>query len=220
MNPHPPIFGLCACVLLAASAMLAAPRAAADVTQTTTMSFDMRLVKVNSTITERISGDKKRTDTNAHCDGFLLSMICGNMRGGEIVRLDKNLEWRLEPKKKSYVETPFPTPEQIAAVKAQTAAIMEKLKDCPQPASTGAPDTRKCQMSPPQFEVQKTDDTATIAGHTARRSWVAMKQTCNNSETGDACEFVVRIDTWLTQEHISGIDEQAAFGAAYGRKMG
>jgi len=194
--------------------------AVADVTEATTMSFDMGFGKINSTITEQIAGDKRRTDTDAHCDGFLLSMLCGNMRGGEIVRLNKNVTWELDPKKKSYAETPFPTPEQIAAVNQKRAELLEKLKSCPQPAGRPAPDTSKCEMSPPQFEVQKTDETAMIAGHEARRSWIAMKQTCTNKETGDACEFDFRIDSWMTPDQIPEIKEARAFRIAYDRKLG
>jgi len=220
MNRHRVVSRLCAGMLLAAPAVLSVTSAVADVTEAKTMSFDMGIGKINSTITERIAGDKSRTDTDAHCDGFLLSMLCGDMRGGEIVRLDKNVNWQLEPKKKSYVETPFPTPEQIAAAKEKRAELLEKLKSCPQPAERPAPDTSKCEMSPPQFEVQKTDETATIAGHEARRSWIAMKQTCTNKETGDACEFDVRIDSWMTRDQIPEIKEERAFRTAYDRKMG
>ena len=220
MDNHRLASRLCLGALVAAPLMVAAPLALADVTEARTMTFDLGLGKINSTINERISGDKRRTDTDAHCDGFLLSMICGDMRGGEIVRLDKNLSWRLEPKKKSYVETPMPTAAQIAAVKEQRTALLEHLKDCPQPAGRSAPDTRKCDMSPPEFEVRKTDETATIAGHSAQHSWIAMKQTCTNKDTGDACEIVARVDTWMTEDRLPGVDEQRAFRSAYDHKMG
>lgn len=216
MRTRHPVFRLLVCVLAAA----AASPSRADVTDTKSITFDMAFAKVESTITERISGEKKRTDTDAHCDGFLLSMICRHMAGGEIVRLDKNLTWRLEPNKKSYVEMPLPTPDQIAAAKQEGAALLEKLKNCPQPAASAAPDTRKCQMSPPKFNVGKTGETATIAGHPAQHAWIALTQTCTNPDSGDACEFVVRIDTWLTQDGIAGVDEEHAFRDAYDRKMG
>ncbi|MDE2349149.1 MAG: hypothetical protein KGL92_11665 [Gammaproteobacteria bacterium] len=206
--------------LASAPLLLIGTLADADVTESKTMTMDMGIAKVTSTITERISGDKQRTDTDAHCDGFLLSMICGDLRGGEIVRLDKNLSWRLEPKHKSYVETPLPTPAQIAELKERRAELLEKLKSCPPPAGRPAPDTAKCDLSPPQFDVQDTGETATIAGHSARHSSITMKQTCANKESGDACEYVVRIDAWMTEDRIAGLDEERAFRTAYDRKMG
>lgn len=201
------------------AALLASP-ARADITQSKAMTFDMGLAKINSTITDRLSGQKKRSDTDTKCEGFLLSMICGDMRGGEIVRLDKDVTWRLEPKKKSYMETAFATPEQIAAAKAQRAALLEQLKNCPQPGQSPGADTSKCDMSPPKVEVKKTDETATIAGHQTRRSWVALTQTCNNKSTGEACEYTIRFDVWLTQDTIPGLAEERSFRTAYMHKMG
>lgn len=220
MTTHRQLLRLLVCALVAVIAVATVRPAMADVTETKSMTFDMGFLKVNSTVTERISGDKKRTDTDARCEGRLLSMFCGDMAGGEIVRLDKNLGWRLEPKKKSYVETPFPTPDQIAAAKQARAAWLEKLKDCPQPAGSAAPDTRRCQMSPPKFDVGKTGETETIAGHPAEHAWITMTRTCANQETGDACEFVVRIDSWLTHDRIPGLDEERSFRDAYDLRMG
>ena len=34
-----------------------------------------------------------------------MSLLCGNAQGGEIVRLDRDVEWTLEPKKQEYRET-------------------------------------------------------------------------------------------------------------------
>ncbi len=194
--------------------------ARADVTETKTMTMDISFGKIDSTTTEWISGDKKRTDSASHCEGFLLSLLCGHMAGGQIVRLDKNVSWRLDPKHKSYTETTFPTPEQIAEVKQQRAEILKKLADCPRPTGHAAPNTSQCDMSPPQFDVQNTDETATIAGHVARHSVITMKQTCTKKDTGDECEYLVRVDAWMTQDRIAGYADERTFQEAYDRKMG
>ena len=44
-----------------------------------------------------------------------MSLLCGNYKTGDIIRIDRSLEWQLKPDKKSYLETPFPTPEQPKA---------------------------------------------------------------------------------------------------------
>lgn len=207
----------------AASLCLALPAttAWADVTETKTITLNMTIAKINSTDTERYSGDKKRTDSETRCEGFLLSMICGDIKGGEITRLDKDLSWQLEPAKKRYVEKPFPTPEQRAEARQKIAEMMEKLKSCPAAApQPSAPDTSKCEMSPPKFDIKKTDETATFAGHQARRSTVTMTQTCTNKQTGDACDLIVGIDSWLTQDEIAGTAEAKAFSKAYAKKLG
>lgn len=225
MRKFAPILRLWVPVLALAPMLALAPRASADVSKTSQITFDMGIMKIQSTINEQLSGDKRREDTDAHCQGFLVSMICGDMRGGDIVRLDKSVKWQLDPKKRSYVETPFPTPQQIAAVKAQQSAILEKLKSCPMPAAqNNAPDARKCQMSPPKFDIENTAETATIAGHQTRHSWIEMRQRCENQDTGDSstkdCDFIIHIDLWLTSDQIPGVDEERAFTIDYDRKMG
>ncbi len=203
------------------SAALPAMIAQADVTETKTITLNMSIAKINSTDTERYSEDKKRTDSETRCEGFLLSMICGDIKGGEIIRLDKDLTWTLEPAKKSYVEKPFPTPEQRAEARQMAAQMMEKLKSCPAVAQQqSAPDTSKCDMSPPKFDVKQTDEMGMFAGHPARRSTVTMTQTCTNKQTGDACDMIVGVDSWLTQDEIPGTADAKAFREAYAKKLG
>jgi len=194
--------------------------AAADVTVSETSTFDLAIIKAHGAKTEHISGDKGRTDNEMHCEG-MMSLLCGNQKSGEITRLDKDLIWDLEPDKKSYLEKPFPTPEQIAEAQQRVAAAMEKLKSCPQqPAARTAPDTSKCDMSPPKFDINKTNDTAMLAGHQAQRTSVTLTQTCKNKETGDSCDLIFAFDTWLTQDDVAGSADIRAFRTAYYKKMG
>jgi hypothetical protein len=214
------LLGLAAAI---AGAALSPAIARADVTETKTSKLNMSIIKINSTDTERYSGDKKRTDSDTRCEGFLISRLCGDIKGGEIIRLDKDLTWTLEPAKKEYVEKPFPTPEQRAEARQKAEEMMAKLKSCPTPTPTpqpSAPDTSKCDMSPPKFEVKQTDDTGFFAGHQARRSTVTMTQTCTNKQTGDACDIIVGVDSWLTQDEIPGIGDARAFDEAYAKKLG
>jgi hypothetical protein len=202
------------CVVLPAATTLA------DVTETKTITLNMAIAKINSTDTERYAGDKKRNDTETRCEGFLLSMICGDKKGGEITRLDKDLTWGLEPAKKRYTEKPFPTPEQRAEAQRKAAEMMAKLKSCPAAPKQNASDTSKCEMSPPKIDIKSTNETATLAGHQARRSIVTLTQTCANKGTGDACDTIVRLDSWLTQDEIAGTAEKTAFRKAYAKKLG
>lgn len=212
--------GLRGGIAAGALAALLTTTAAADVTETKTVRLNMAIAKINSTDTERFAGDKKRTDTETRCEGFLLSMICGDMRGGEITRLDKDLTWTLQPAKKRYLERPFPTPEQRAEAQRKMAETMEKLKSCPAAPQQSAPPTSKCEMSPPKFDIKKSDETATIVGHAARRTTLTLTQTCTNKETGDACDIVVAFDNWLTPDEIAGTAEKRAFEKAYAKKLG
>src|SRR4029077_4120613 len=140
---------------LSASAVFAAlttvPAARADVTVQEQSTFDLSIIKAHGTATEFVTADKQRRDNTFPRAGFL-SLLCGNSQGGEIVRLDRDLSWTLDPKKKEYSESPFPTAAQRQAAAQQVQATLDKLKQCPAAQNkTPGPDTSKCQMSPPKI---------------------------------------------------------------------
>lgn len=210
-------------LLIVATAAAGAPGAAsADVTVQQQTTFDLAVIKAHGTTTEYTTTDKQRSDRDLHCEGFM-SMFCGNAQSGDIIRLDRDLTWELEPKKKEYRETPFPTAAQRAAAAQQAQEMMQKFKQCPvaqQPQQPTAPDTSKCEMSPPKVDVKQTGSHATIAGHDTQLTQVALTQSCTNKDTGDVCDFLFALDAWLTQEQIAGLDERKAFEKAYYAKLG
>jgi hypothetical protein len=115
--------------------------ARADVTIQQQATFNLSLIKAHSNTTELTSGDKQRRDTDLHCEGFM-SLLCGNSQGGEIVRLDKEVQWTLEPKKKEYRESHFLSAAERQAAEAQASAALEKLSNARHPrAANRAPDT-------------------------------------------------------------------------------
>jgi hypothetical protein len=205
-----------------AAVMVILPRAGrADVTIEQQAQFDFAIIKAHDTRTELTTNDKRRSDSDMHCEGFM-SMFCGNTQTGEIIRLDRDVEWALEPKKMEYRETPLPTAAQLAAAKQQAQAMMEKIKQCPAVAqhSAPAPDTSKCEMSPPRFDVKQPGVHAMLAGHDTQLTQIALTQSCTNKTTGDICDFLFAFDTWLTQDQIAGLADQKAFLEAYRAKMG
>ena len=211
---------------LATAAILAvlAPTARADVTigQKTSMTVGGMNIDVDSV--ERTTADKQRTDSTTNCQGFL-SLFCHDMEGGRIVRLDKQVEWQLQPKKKLYSERPFPTAEQRAEAQKQLEAAMEEMKKCPMPQAQGspqtaAPDTSRCQMSTPVVNVNATGEHATILGHDASKTSVVLSQTCTDTQTGDVCEIDYGFETWLTADEIAGAGERSAFVRKYLQAQG
>ena len=204
----------------AAAALVVLPSPAlADVTvgQKTSMSIAGLNIDIDSV--ERTSADKQRSDSTTRCHGFL-SLFCRDVEGGRIVRLDKQLEWELQPKKRLYSERPFPTAEQRAEAQKEVEAAMEEMKKCPMPqpqhtSSTPAPDTAHCQLSSPALNVSHTDEHATILGHDARRTDVVLSQTCTDVQTGDVCEIDYGFQTWLTEDAIPGSGERSAFMRKY-----
>src|SRR5215469_6285369 len=100
----------------AALAVLAvlAPPARADVTLGQKTSMSLGGINIDVASVERTSSDKQRNDSTVTCHGFL-SLFCHDVEGGRIVRLDKQVEWELQPQKKLYSERPFPTAAARAA---------------------------------------------------------------------------------------------------------
>jgi hypothetical protein len=196
----------------------------ADVTTQQSVALDAAgVIKMHGSTLEMTSPDKERRDTEFHCEGFM-SLLCGNARSGEIVRLDKDLSWQLRPDKKTYLETAFPTPEERAQAQAKLQETLDKMKQC-QRQQTSRPaqnkgDTSDCDLSPPKVDMRQTDEHATIAGHDTRKASVKMSQTCTDKKTGDICEMVYGFDVWLTEEPLEGVTDKRAFTKAYMTRMG
>src|SRR5215469_17747436 len=188
-------------VVLAVVLVSASRPSHADVTIQQQTSYDFAIIKAHGARTERTGTDRRRSDSEMHCEG-MMSMFCGNSQSGEIIRLDRNVEWSLEPKKKEYRESPLPTAAQLLAARQEAQALMEKAKQCPALAQhTGsAPDTSKCEMSPPRVEVKQPGTHATFAGHDTQLAQIALTSSCSNKTTGDVCDFVFGLDSWLTQD--------------------
>lgn len=193
--------------------------AQADVTITQQTSFDVAVIKAHGSSTTAYSADKKRQDTDTHCEG-VMSIVCGNLQSGDIVRLDKGLTWHLEPKQKRYRETLFATPEQLAAMRAQMNANLEKMRSCPVAQQQPQQDKSKCQMSPPKFDVKKTGERASFLGHDTERTLGTITESCTNKDTGEVCDTVVAIDVWLTQDALPGMSDRHNFDLAYAKKLG
>jgi hypothetical protein len=208
---------------LAALAMSQTP-ARADVTTQESLSLDAAgIIKLHGSSVERTVADRQRKDSEFRCEG-LMSLLCGNSKSGDIIRLDRALEWQLHPDKKSYLETPLPTPEERAAAQKKMQETLDKIKQCqqqqPQKASPASADTSKCDLSPPKIEVKPSDEHASLAGHDTRKSSVNLTQTCTDKETGDVCELVYGFDVWLTSDELAGATDRRAFQRAYMKKLG
>ena len=202
------------------TALVSAAAVHADVTVEQKTNFDVAsMIRMHGAMTTSIAADKKREDTESHCEG-VMSLVCGNMHGGEIVRLDRGVTWRLQPDKKSYREEVFATPQELAEMRARMQANLEKMRSCPVSSKQQPIDKSKCEMSPPKIDVHKTDDKASIAGHATQRTLATLTETCTNKDTGDACDMVVALDMWLTQETLPGTGDRHGFDQAYAKKLG
>jgi hypothetical protein len=190
----------------------------ADVTIEQKTNLDVAsFIRLHGGITTNITADKKRESTESHCEG-VMSIVCGNIQGGDIVRLDRGLTWQLQPKKKTYREEIFATPEQMAAMRAKMQATLEKMRSCPASQKQQPIDKSKCEMSPPKIDVHKTDDRMSIAGHDSQHTLATFTESCTNKDTGDVCDTVIAMDVWLTQDKLPA--DRLAFEQAYVKKLG
>jgi hypothetical protein len=212
--------GVAVGILATAAALSPGGSAIADVTIQEQTTIHALVVKAHATTTNQVSGDKQRSEVQFACDG-VMSMFCGYNKTVDIVRLDREVTWDMEPKKKRYTEIPFPTPEQQRAVLEHQKAVLDKLKSCPQaqPAASSV-DTSKCDMSPPVFAVTKTQDETTLIGHAAQRTNVSLTQSCKLKDSGDVCQFSYSLDVWLTQDTLPGLSDRKTFENDYHRKLG
>src|SRR6185437_12418017 len=209
------------CVLGTLALLLGITPARADVTirQQTTMS--LAGINIDVTDTERTSVDKQRSDSTLRCHG-LLALVCRNEQSSEIRRLDKQLEWDLEPKKKLCTERDFPTAEQRASAQLAFESTMAQMKTCPMPqqSAQAAPDTSHCQMSAAKVDVQQSGEHQTLIGHDAHRSTVVMSQTCTDPQTGQVCQFDYGFDLWLTPDDLPGLAERRDFAEKFAVAQG
>ena len=203
---------------LAVASMVLCGQVFADVTIQQETTIHAFIVKAHGTNIDQIAGDKQRNETQFSCDG-MMSLFCGHNKAVDIVRLDRGVTWKIEPKQKRYTEIPFPTPEQRREELEHQKAIIDKLKSCPQPARTSV-DTSKCEMSPPVFAVNKTSDETTLIGHKAHRTNVSLTQSCKVKDSTDVCSMIYSFDVWLTQEELPGLTDRTTFASAYQKKIG
>jgi len=201
--------------------VFAGATAHADVTIQDQTTLNIAIIKAHMSSTKRIADDKKRTDSEFTCEGFM-SMLCGKNEGLEIIRLDESLTLHGDAKKKTYTSTPFPTPEQRKAAEEKVQAEMEKLKSCPSPVPTNSPnvDTSKCELTPPTTSVTNPGDTASFAGHSAHHTIMTMTQSCANKDTGDSCDMAYTFDLWLANDDIPEMATRQTFDQNYMHKLG
>ena len=201
--------------------VFAGATAHADVTIQDQTTLNLSIIKAHMASTKRIADDKKRTESEFTCEGFM-SMLCGKNESLEIIRLDESLTLHGDAKKKTYTSTPFPTPEQRKAMEEKVQAEMEKLKSCPSPTPTNSPsvDTSKCELTPPTTNVTNPGDTASFAGHSAHHTIMTMTQSCANKDTGDSCDMAYTFDLWLANDDIPELASRQTFDQNYMHKLG
>jgi hypothetical protein len=208
---------LCCCV----AGVLISAAAQADVTMQEQMSLSgagmMKMANMSGTTTTIISGSKARTESNMQFESGLMRTFARGAGGPhvEIVRLDEDKIFSLNPTKKTYTETTF---TERRAQMQQAMEQMNKSQASQQQATSGV-DESECEWSDPKSDVKRTGERATIAGFQAEHVTVTATQSCTNKKTGDICDFGLALDQWIAPG-FEASSETTAYQRAYAEKLG
>jgi hypothetical protein len=201
--------------------VLVSAAAQADVTMQEQMSLSgagmMKMANMSGTTTTVISGDRARTESNMQFESGLMRTFARGAAGPhvEIVRLDQDKIYSLNPGKKTYTETTFA--EQRARMQEAMEA-MNKGQASQQQATSGV-DESECEWSDPKSEVQRTGEKALIAGFQAEHVTVTATQSCKNKKNGQVCDFGLALDQWIAPG-FEASSETIAYQRAYAEKLG
>jgi hypothetical protein len=166
--------------------------------------------------TTAISGNSARTESNLTFESAIMRTFApGGGNHIEIVRLEQDKIFSLDPKKKTYTETTF------AEQRAQMQQAMEQMNkgQASQQQATSGVDESECEWSDPKSEVKKTGEKALIAGFQAERVTITASQSCTNKKNGQVCDFGLALDQWYAPGFEASA-ETVAYQRAYAEKLG
>jgi hypothetical protein len=175
----------------------------------------MKMANMSGRTVTKISKDRARTDSDLKFESALLRTFGGSGQSTEIVRLDQDKIYTLDPKARTYTETTFA--EQRAQMQ-QVLEQMEKAQQSQRQAVSGV-DESQCEWSEPKTEVNRSGETATIAGYRAERLTITATQSCRDKSTGQVCDFGLTLDSWIAPD-FEASSEATAYQRAYAEKIG
>jgi hypothetical protein len=201
--------------------VLVSAAAHADITMQERMSLTgagmMKMANMSGTTTTVISGDRARTESNMQFESGLMRTFARGAAGPhvEIVRLDQDKIYSLNPAKKTYTETTF---EEMRAKMQQAMDAMNKGQASQQQATSGV-DESQCEWSDPKSEVKRTGEQASIGGFQAEHVTVTATQSCTDKKTGQVCDFGLALDQWIAPG-FEASTEATNYQRAYAEKLG
>jgi len=133
----------------------------------------------------RIQGEKKWDSSNLKFTGAFLSKLAGETDSVTITRVDKGLTWTLDPKKKTYIETP------IRPVKGSPS---EK------PQREEKPEKPTARITKSEFSVKKTGAAETINGFPCEEYLVTWLLEIEDLETKAKSRSTMNTNLWTTPE--------------------
>jgi hypothetical protein len=208
-------------VLAFTSTMLVSGAAFADVSveqrMTVTGAGVMSMANMTGTSTTTISGDRARTDSELRFESAMVRALAHGVGGQtvEIVDLDQDRIYAVNPKKKTYTESSF-TEKRAQLQQAMQAAQQGQAK---QAQGASGVDESKCEWLPAKSDLKRTGEKNTIAGYTAEHVVITASQACRERDSGQVCEFALTLDQWMAADFKSSA-EALKYQQAYAEKLG
>lgn len=153
-----------------------------------------------------IAGDKSRSDEQYTYTGRFKTLAGGGKprNSAEIVRLDRDVMWSLDPEKKEYSELSFAEMREMMAQAGAEAGKSERKSDV--------------EMTY-KVDVQRTGKKEKVNGFDAENYLVTVTATAKDAKSGDAAAYTMKMDQWLSTQ-VPGQAEATAYFRKFAEKMG
>jgi hypothetical protein len=157
-----------------------------------------------------IAGDKSRSDDQYTYTGRFKTLAGGGKprNSTEIVRLDRELLWSLDPAKKEYTELSF---AQMREAMAQGVAEAK--------AEARKSEPRQDVQMTYKVDVQRTGKKDKVNGFDAENYLVTITATATDKQEGGSGSYTIKMDEWRSTQ-VPGQAEAIAFYRKYAEKMG
>ncbi|MEJ1963469.1 MAG: hypothetical protein WDO56_18690 [Gammaproteobacteria bacterium] len=173
----------------------------------------MSMASMSGTSTTSISGKHARMESDLRLQsGFARMFARGAGQSTEIVRLDDDTIYELDPKKKRYRET------SLAARRAELAEALEQATQAQQ-ANPTAFDDSQCDWSEPKVKVDKAGAKQSIAGLSAAPVSIVARQSCKDRKSGAVCEIALSLEEWMAPGS-GAAQDVLQFRTAFAQQMG
>jgi len=193
-----------------AGSVISASMVHADLTmkETTVIKGLPMVGDVTAHSTVMVSGDRQRSETTTEMSGRLARMMAGGgQESVEIVRLDRELTWSLNPSEKTYTEMTF---QQIRdLMQGMDAEMEDELDEFDDEA--GGVDLK--------IDVRKTGEKRKIAGYDTEEVVVTVEGEAEDEDTGEMVRSRWIMTMWMAKD-AQGLSEIEEFNRAMTGKMG
>lgn len=199
---------------------LGAPLADVTIERVTKFGGFMGMGAFESAETQYLSGDKSRSEATRKFTGALLGSLMPDAKTVSITRLDQDMVWEIDDKKKTYTERSL-----TAAAEEMKQAQEEQARQ-----RGGAPETQdQPKESEPQYKIlknditlTKTDEKKSIAGFPTHKHVLRWEVEAEDVKTKDRVTYLMLSDQWAAPSDgaIKQLQqEETAFAQAYAKKL-